>query len=87
MAKYNTFVVYDCKKRKNVLVTSSARKAKCELHTGIKVEVWSENTLVEIIYAKFLKSIDKYVSLEKQYIANKQAEAELRNKRRKNRGI
>ena len=87
MAKYNTFVVYDCKKRKNVLVTSSARKAKRELHTGVKVEVWSENTLVEIIYAKFLKSIDKYVSLEKQYIANKQAEAELRNKRRKNRGI
>lgn len=39
MAKYNTFVVYNCKKRHIILVTSSARKAKQDLCVGVKVEV------------------------------------------------
>lgn len=87
MAKYNTFVVYDCKKRKNLLVTSSARKAKGELHTGIKIEVWNENIHIETIYLKTMRGLDKYVSKEKQYIAKKQTKAELRNKRRKGHGL
>lgn len=87
MAKYNTFVVYDCKRRKNLLVTSSARKAKGELHVGVKVEVWNENTYIETVYARTMRGLDKYVSEEKQYIAKKQAKAELRNKRRKNHGL
>lgn len=87
MAKYNTFVVYDCKKRKNLLVTSSARKAKGELHVGIKVEVWNENTYMETIYARTMRGLDKYIQEEKQYIAKKQAKAELRNKRRKGHGL
>lgn len=83
MAKYNTFVVYDCKKRKNILVTSSARKVRGELHVGIKVEVWNENTFIENIYFKTKRNLEKYISEEKQYIAIQQANAEKRNKRRK----
>ena len=87
MAKYNTFVVYDCKRRKNLLVTSSARKAKGELHVGIKVEVWNENVHMETVYARTMRGLDKYIQEEKQYIAKKQAKAELRNKRRKGYGL
>lgn len=89
MANYNTFIIYDCKRRKNVLVTSSARKAKEAIHTGFKIEVWNDNTLIEVIYANAICSINKYISLEKQYITNKQAKAELRNKnkRRKSHGL
>mgnify|MGYP003290533821 CR=1 FL=1 len=81
--KYNTFVVCDCKRRKNVLITSSARKAKRELRVGIKIEVWSENTHIETVYMKNSKGFDKYIELEKQYIGEKQKKAELRNKRGK----
>lgn len=87
MAGYNAFIVYDCKKRKNILVTSSARKARKELHTGIKIEVWSENKLIETVYSKTAKVLNEYIGLEKQYIAEKQARAEQRNKRRKHRGL
>lgn len=87
MAKYNTFVVYDCKKRHNLLVTSSARKAKSEMYKGIKVEVWNENVHIETIYNKHLNRIDKYISLEKQYIAQKQMKATQRNQRRKQHGL
>lgn len=87
MAKYNTFVVCDCKKRKNLLVTSSARKAKSNIQTGIKVEVWNENVRIEVIYAKTMENIDKYVLEEKKYITIKQHEAELKNRRRKSYGL
>lgn len=87
MAKYNTFVVYDCRGRKNLLVTSSARKAKSMLSVGIKIEVWNENTFVECIYSKTKERINKYINEEKKYIANKQARAEQRNKRRKSYGL
>ena len=89
MAKYNTFVVCDCRKHKNILVTSSARKAKENLYTGIKVEVWNGNTYVETIYSRKAKDIYKYIELEKQYIAKKQVNAQIRNdqRRRKNHGL
>jgi hypothetical protein len=83
MAKYNTFVVYDCKKRKNILITSSARKARGELHKGMKIEVWNENNRVETIYSKNFKRITDYVSEEKEYIRNKQIRAEERNRQRR----
>lgn len=83
MTNYNTFIVYDCKKRKNILVTSSARKAKKLLRIGIKVEVWNQNNLINVIYLKNANDINKYVSIEKQYVAEKQAKAELKNKRRR----
>jgi hypothetical protein len=87
MAKYNTFVVYNCKGRKNLLVTSSARKARREMRVGIKVEVWNENMLKEVIYYKTRKKLEKHVRNEKKFIALRQAEAELRNKRRKEDGL
>lgn len=87
MAKYNTFVVCSCEKRKILLVTSSARKAKNELYAGIKIEVWNENTFIEKIYFRTRKNLNKYINEEKQYIAMKQAKAEQRNKRRKSHGL
>lgn len=87
MANYNTFVVFDCKKRKVLLVTSSAIKAKKLFKVGIKIEVWNENELVEVIYfakSKYSKDyIWRYILKEKEYIGNKQKKAEEKNKRRK----
>ena len=87
MANYNTFVVVDCKTRKPLLTTSSARKASKELKTGIRIEVWNNNVLVERIYEsdkrKEPSTLSAYVRAEREYIGRKQAEAEKRNKRRK----
>ena len=83
MANYNTFVVYHCEKRKNLLVTSSARKAKAAIYKGLKVQVWNENEHIETIYVRTIEKFDKYINEEKQYIANKQTKAERRNKMRK----
>jgi len=83
MANYNTFVVYDCKSRKNKLITSSARKARNELCIGVKVEVWNDNNHTETIYSRSKKNLERYISLEKQYIAAKQEKANLKNQRRK----
>lgn len=82
----NVFVVYDCKMRKNIAITQSARKARDRLYVGAKIEVWNDNKLIETIYVKNIRKIDKYIGLQKQYIGIKQAKAEERNKRRKNHG-
>ena len=83
MANYNTFALVDTKSRKTMFVTSSARKCKKEFQDGYKVEVWNSNSLVESIYSRNIDVINKYIRLEKEYIANKQKRAEERNKRRK----
>jgi hypothetical protein len=87
MANYNTFVVVDCKTRKPFLTTSSARKASKELKTGIRIEVWNNNVLVERIYEsdkrKEPSPLSAYIRAEREYIGRKQAEAERRNKARK----
>ena len=87
MANYNTFIVVDCKRRKSILTTSSARKANKLLATGYKIEVWNGNIKVETIYEKDKKKeknpLAPYIALEKEYIRQKQARAEERNKRRK----
>lgn len=85
MANYNTFAVQDCKKRRITMVTSSARKAKKELHVGIKIDVWNENNRIETIYSRQSNCMDKYITLEKQHISEKQKKAEERNKRRRGR--
>lgn len=66
-----------------MLVTSSARKVKSLLSTGVRVEVWSENRKTEIIYTKTQALLDKYIDAEKAYIREKQARAEHRNKLRR----
>ena len=85
MAKYNTFLVLSTK-GKPLLVTSSARKARHLLQTGVRVEIWNENAKTETIYSRNRAGLDKYVTEERDYIRAKQAAAELRNQRRKNKG-
>ena len=85
MAKYNTFLVLSTK-GKPLLVTSSARKARHLLQTGVRVEVWSGNAKTETIYTRNRAGLDKYVTEERDYIRAKQEAAELRNQRRKNKG-
>lgn len=77
-ANYNTFVVYDCKGRMNLEVTSSARKAASMLRTGVKIEVWNCNGLVETIHAreKENRPMQPYINAEREYIGNKQKRKE-----------
>lgn len=82
MAKYNTFIAQSTK-GKTLLVTSSARKARQQLQKGVRVEVWNENQKVETIYTRTRARLDTYVTAEKDYIRNKQAAAEHRNKMRR----
>ena len=87
MANYNTFIVIDCKTRKPILTTSSARKARKGLRTGFRIEVWNNNTIIEKIYESDKRNkqdpLAPYVAIEREYIARKQAQAEERNRRRK----
>lgn len=83
MANYNTFNLIDTKTRKTIFTTSSARKCKKAFEKGYRVDVWNNNRLIETIYSRNLNNINKYVVLEKEYIANKQKKAEERNRRRK----
>lgn len=74
-------MVVDCKRRAPVLVTSSARKAAGSLQTGARVEVWNANALVERIYANERNMMRPYIDAEREYIGQKQRDAELRNRR------
>lgn len=82
MAKYNTFLVLSTKGRP-LLVTSSARKARKLLQTGIRIEVWSANAKEETVYHRTRSRLERYVAAEREYIRAKQAAAERRNKRRR----
>ena len=79
MADYNTFLIVDCKTRKPIMTTSSARKARKERRTGVRIEVWNNNVLVEKIYEsdkyKALDPLAPYINAEREYIAKKQAKA------------
>ena len=87
MANYNTFVVIDCKKRRPILVTSSARNANKLLVTGNRVEVWNNQNCVEIIHnsdrRKEPSPLYPYIEQEKEYHKQKQINAEKRNARKK----
>lgn len=87
MADYNTFNLIDTKSRKTLLTTSSARKCKKEFVKGHRIDVWNGNTLVDVIYARNFDDINKYVRIEKEHVARKQAIAEERNKRRRERAM
>ena len=82
MAKYNTFLVLTTKGQP-LLVTSSARKARQLLRPGCRVEVWSGNAKAETIYTKTGDRLAKYITAEREYIRDKQAAAERRNKKRR----
>lgn len=87
MANYNTFLVVDCKTRRTVLNTSSARKAGRLLKTGIRIEVWNNNAIVETIYERDRRAegnpLRPYIEKEREYIRDKQARAEKRNAARR----
>lgn len=87
MANYNTFLVIDCKTRRPLLNTSSARKASRLLQTGVRVEVWNNNAIVETIYERDRRTegnpLRPYIEKEREYIRNKQAKAEKRNAARR----
>ena len=83
MANYNTFIAQETKGGKTMLVTSSARKVKQLLAPGIRVEVWSNNHKAETIYTKTQALLEKYIEDEREYIRQKQAKAEKRNKARR----
>ena len=83
MANYNTFIAQQTKNGKTIIVTSSARKVKSLLVPGVRVEVWNDNKKVETIYTKTKALLNKYVKVERQYIREKQARAEQRNKLRR----
>lgn len=85
MADYNTFILVDTKKRRNILTTSSARKCKKLFTAGDRIDVWNGNALVDVIYNRNFNDINKYVALEKERIAIKQKQAEERNRRRRER--
>ena len=80
---YNSFIVVDCKKRKTVMVTNSARKTWPLLQKGFRVEVWNSGCIVEKIYSNEKQFLYTYVSMEKEYIGQKQRNHEERNKKRK----
>ena len=82
MANYNTFTLIDCINKKTLLITSSARKVSKLLTTGYRVEVWNNNELIEKIYNKNRLLLNPYIEKEREYIRNKQAKAEARNKKR-----
>jgi len=83
MANYNTFVVVDCKSRKSILTTSSARKSSRLLQKGYRIDVWNNNEKIETVYAKDRTPMKPYIEAEREYIRQKQARAEARNKRRR----
>ena len=83
MANYNTFIAQQTKGGKTVMVTSSARKVRSLLASGVRIEVWNENKKIETIYTKTAALLKKYVGAEKQYIKEKQARAEHRNNLRR----
>jgi len=83
VANYNTFIVTECKNRKSILTTSSARKALNGLIAGNRVDVWNGNVKRETIYSRNKSEMGKYVQIEKEYIRQKQKKAEERNSTRK----
>ena len=89
MGNYNTFVVIDCNTRRTILTTTSARKARQEQRTGVKIEIWNNNKIVAKIYeADKRHGTDPflpYITAEREYIKKKQAKAEARNRARKER--
>ena len=89
MAKYNTFVVIDTKRRKTILVTSSARKANSLLATGIRIEVWNDNNKLESIYERDKRReanpLGPYIEQEREYIRARQEASTMRNTQRRGR--
>lgn len=79
----NMFLVIDCKMRKVLFATLSASKAKDVIKKGLKVEVWLNGILSNVIYSNELGKFNQYILQEKEYIRERQRRAEERNKLRR----
>lgn len=80
---YPSFVVMDTNKRKNVLVTQSARKAAAALEKGRRIEIWSDGSMIMKVLSYKEGLMRDYIEAEKEYIAEKQRRHEERNARRR----
>lgn len=80
---YPSFVVMDTNKRKNVMVTQSARKAAAALEKGRRIEIWRDGIMVMKVLSYEEKLMDDYIKSEKRRIAEKQRRHEERNARRR----
>lgn len=78
--KRNLYIVEETKTNKTVLVTLSARKAKKLLGKGRRIDVWCDGERCKRVHLKTASDFDVYISLEKDYIREKQARAEERNR-------
>lgn len=80
---YPSFVVMDTNKRKNVLVTQSARKAAAALEKGRRIEIWYNGSMLMKVLSYEEGLMRDYIEDEKRYIAEKQRRHEQRNERRR----
>ena len=80
---YPTFVVMDTNKRKNVLVTQSARKAVAALEKGRRIEIWRDGSMVMKVLSYEEGLMRDYIEDEKRHIAEKQRRHKERNARRR----
>lgn len=80
---YPSFVVMDTNKRKNVLVTHSARKAAAALEKGRRIEIWRDGKMLMKVLSYEEGLMRDYIEDEKRYIAEKQRRNEERNARRR----
>lgn len=80
---YPSFVVMDTNKRKNVLVTQSARKAAAALEKGRRIEIWYNGSMLMKVLSYEEGLMRDYIEDEKRHIAEKQRRHEERNARRR----
>ena len=78
-----TFVVVDCKKRRIVYVTQSARAAWAMMEKGRRLEVWQRGEQMARLYSEDWVRFKRYIEAERAYIAQKQKRHEIRNERRR----
>lgn len=79
----STFVLVDCKIRRTVYVTQSARAAWAMMEKGRRLEVWQNGENMARLYSEDLVRFKRYIEAEREYIAEKQRRHELRNERRR----
>ena len=85
MAKHgcDSFVVVDCKMRRIVYVTQSARAAWAMMEKGRRLEVWQNGENMARLYFEDWVRFKRYIEAEREYIAKKQRRHEIRNERRR----
>ena len=79
----STFVLVDCKMRRNVYVTQSARAAWAMMDKGRRLEVWENGENMARLFSEDWVRFKRYIEAEREYIAQKQRRHEQRNERRR----